>query len=271
MKKKDLVIAVSLAIMVIAISSALYAGGIIMITPPYKVRDLAKNFLRYSYNPWNGKLTSYALNVVSAIIWDYRGLDTVLETAVLYSAVIGITVLFRGIVEIRGLKHRGLSLLVKMPSRIVIPLIIAVGISLAVHGHLTPGGGFQAGAVATVTPALIITIFSIEALYVLKLRIQKLFLMRTIAFISILMISISLFLYSLMSLTNAYVLQNMIREHSNISMPHWFIDVPLAGSIFLYNILEFFTVFAGLTYVFIVYSMRRKEVENMWEEVETYE
>jgi len=271
MKKKDVIIAVSLAIMVIAVSSALYAGGLFVLTPPYKVRDLAESFLKYSYNPWNEKLTTYALNVVSAIIWDYRGLDTIFETAVLYSAIIGITVLFRGVVEIRGLRHRGLSLLVKMPSRIIIPLIIAVGISLAVYGHLTPGGGFQAGAVATVAPALIITIFSIEALYALKLRSRKLFLLRTVAFMGILVISISLFLYSLLSLTNAYVLQNTMREGSNLSMPYWFIDIPLAGSIFFYNILEFFTIFAGLTYVFIVYSMREEEVENMWKEVEAHE
>ncbi len=271
MRKKDIIIAISLAIMVMAISSALYVGRFIVITPPYKTRDLAKSFLKYSYNPWNEELTSYALNVVSAIIWDYRGLDTILETAVLYSAIIGITTLFRGVIEIRGLRHRGLSFLVKMPSRIIIPLIIAVGISLAMYGHLTPGGGFQAGAVATVAPALIITIFSIETLYALKFRTRKLFLIRTIAFAGILVISISLFLYSLVFLTNAYILQNMIRENSNALMPHWFVDVPLAGSIFFYNILEFLTVFAGLTYVFIIYSMREREVESMWREVETYE
>lgn len=40
-----------------------------------------------------------AWNVVCAIVWDYRGYDTLGETAVLFTAVVGVVALFRWVMH----------------------------------------------------------------------------------------------------------------------------------------------------------------------------
>ena len=46
-----------------------------------------------------------AWNVVCAILWDYRGYDTLGETAVLFAAIVGIVMLFRGVTNGRNDGH----------------------------------------------------------------------------------------------------------------------------------------------------------------------
>jgi len=90
-----------------------------------------------------------AANIVTAIIATYRGLDTLGEVTVLFlSATILGLVLAQG----RRQASRGSSLvpageLLTTGSRVLAPLIILLGVYVFVNGHLTPGGGFQGGAI----------------------------------------------------------------------------------------------------------------------------
>ena len=54
---------------------------------------------------------------------------------------------------------RPLSKIVQSMACILYPCIIVFGAYLIIHGHLTPGGGFQGGAVAASSIALIIVAF----------------------------------------------------------------------------------------------------------------
>jgi multicomponent Na+:H+ antiporter subunit B len=90
-----------------------------------------------------------AANIVTAIVVTYRGLDTLGEVTVLFlsAAIVGL-VLARG-------RTPGGAALEKVPagelltigSRLLAPLIMLLGVYIFVNGHLTPGGGFQGGAV----------------------------------------------------------------------------------------------------------------------------
>jgi len=90
-----------------------------------------------------------AANVVTAIIVTYRGLDTLGEVTVLFlsAAVVGL-VLAGGLhrkTEKRQLTPIGE--LLTTGTRLLIPLIMLLGVYIFVNGHLTPGGGFQGGAI----------------------------------------------------------------------------------------------------------------------------
>lgn len=90
-----------------------------------------------------------AANIVTAIIVTYRGLDTLGEVTVLFlsAAVVGL-VLASGRQREKEKRHlTPVGELLTSGTRLLIPLIMLLGVYIFVNGHLTPGGGFQGGAV----------------------------------------------------------------------------------------------------------------------------
>lgn len=90
-----------------------------------------------------------AENIVTSVVVTYRGLDTLGEVIVLFISATGIGLLLRRRKEdeLKKDKREEPSFLVKNVSDILVPLIFMLGIYIFINGHLTPGGGFQGGAV----------------------------------------------------------------------------------------------------------------------------
>ena len=99
-----------------------------------------------------------AQNVVTAVVVTYRGLDTLGEVTVLFIATAGIGFLLRrsfaGGPAPPGGPTAGAdeenctqcpSEILASGARILIPIVLLFGVYIFVHGHLTPGGGFQGG------------------------------------------------------------------------------------------------------------------------------
>jgi multicomponent Na+:H+ antiporter subunit B len=76
----------------------------------------------------------------------YRGLDTLGEVTVLFIATAGIGFLMGKKKKIITPK-RPASELLQNGASFLLPIIILFGVYIFVHGHLTPGGGFQGGVV----------------------------------------------------------------------------------------------------------------------------
>jgi energy-converting hydrogenase B subunit I len=55
--------------------------------------------------------------------------------------------------------NNGMSVIVRTVTRFVYGLILAFGFYVIMHGHLTPGGGFQGGAVVASAFALLLVAF----------------------------------------------------------------------------------------------------------------
>ena len=101
---------------------------------------------RYIYE---GVEDTGAVNLVTAIVVNYRGFDTLGEVTVLFVAATGIgAILYNLNTPAHRRKHKTeASLIVSTGSRILFPLMLIFGAYIFVHGHLTPGGGFQGGAI----------------------------------------------------------------------------------------------------------------------------
>lgn len=93
-------------------------------------------------------------NVVSSINFDQRGFDTLGEEAILVAAVIGAATLLRPDRHPEPADRQGpardpgrLLAATRMLGYVLLPITLLVGADVVVHGHLTPGGGFQGGVV----------------------------------------------------------------------------------------------------------------------------
>ncbi len=105
-----------------------------------------------------------AANLVTSVVVSYRGLDTLGEVMVLFTATTGVTALLAS----AGGKGKGrsgeeteqrqASELLATGASFLFPILILFGIYIFVNGHLTPGGGFQGGVV--LASAFLLLLFS---------------------------------------------------------------------------------------------------------------
>lgn len=88
-----------------------------------------------------------ASNLVTSIVVNYRGFDTLGEVTVLFLAATALAFLLATCKCRKKYERIEASLILKTASDILYPLLILFGAYIFIHGHLTPGGGFQGGTV----------------------------------------------------------------------------------------------------------------------------
>jgi multicomponent Na+:H+ antiporter subunit B len=92
-------------------------------------------------------------NVVTAVVFDYRGLDTMGEEFILFTAVIGVALLLPEKDE--RPRDRVSSEAIRLSGQLMAPVTFVLGLWLAAFGLVTPGGGFQGGVVLASALALL--------------------------------------------------------------------------------------------------------------------
>ncbi len=86
-------------------------------------------------------------NLVTSVVVNYRGFDTLGEVTVLFLSVSGAAFVLRRRTGLEVHEPRRASEIVRTGARLLFAPIVLFGTYIFVHGHLTPGGGFQGGAV----------------------------------------------------------------------------------------------------------------------------
>lgn len=96
----------------------------------------------------NGREDTGAANIVTSVVVGYRAFDTLGEITVLFVAAVGLgAVLATGVRTAERKETEPASLVLVTGCRFLFPLMLLFGAYVFIHGHLTPGGGFQGGAV----------------------------------------------------------------------------------------------------------------------------
>jgi multicomponent Na+:H+ antiporter subunit B len=108
-----------------------------------------------------GVTERHATDLVTALNFDFRGFDTLGEEFILFGSVLGIVLILR---ELRD-EHQGPRLeeadehmlggaseALRLLGLILVPVLLAIGGYIVVHGQITPGGGFQGGIVLATAP-----------------------------------------------------------------------------------------------------------------------
>jgi len=108
----------------------------------------------------------HATDVVTALNFDLRAFDTLGEEFILFASVSGVALLLRHLRDededvesnrsVANHRFAGASDALRVLSLFLIPLLVSLGVYLALHGALTPGGGFQAGVVLAAGPLVIL-------------------------------------------------------------------------------------------------------------------
>jgi multicomponent Na+:H+ antiporter subunit B len=88
-----------------------------------------------------------ATNIVTSVVVNYRGFDTLGEVTVLFIAAIGLGAVLSTVRKKTAREIEPASLVLSTGCRVLFPLILTFGTYIFIHGHLTPGGGFQGGAI----------------------------------------------------------------------------------------------------------------------------
>lgn len=101
-----------------------------------------------------------AVNAVTAVVVNYRGLDTLGEVTVLFIASTGVGALLWRKKRERTAKVGG-SPVLTVGTKFLVPFVMLFGAYIFIHGHLTPGGGFPGGATIATAFLLLYMAFTI--------------------------------------------------------------------------------------------------------------
>jgi len=90
-----------------------------------------------------------APNLVTAVVVTYRGLDTLGEVTVLFISAAGVGLMLRRRqqVSVEAEDKKPASEIVVTAAQLLMPMVFLFGVYVFVNGHLSPGGGFQGGAI----------------------------------------------------------------------------------------------------------------------------
>ena len=105
----------------------------------------------------------HVTNVVTAVNFDFRAMDTLGEELILFTSVMGVSMILRRLLKEKKLGQEHSPPGKKNPpsdadSGLTLPLVgmlTVFGIYVITHGQLTPGGGFQGGVLLATVPLLV--------------------------------------------------------------------------------------------------------------------
>lgn len=128
--------------------------GVALIVAILRIPSFGNDFHPYRDAAVAEALHRNSPNVVSAINFDQRGFDTLGEEAILVAAVVGAATLLRRTSQprpprpaIASSSRPPLLAATRLAGYVLLPVTLLIGADVVVHGHLTPGGGFQGGVV----------------------------------------------------------------------------------------------------------------------------
>lgn len=244
----------SLAIMVTSFLAVLLALIIIKsgVAVPSALENtqLAAKFLTGIPNP-NSNIFSASPEIVTSVIWDQRGIDTFYETTVLFMAIVGVLYVLGDKYEKLVKTSEESTIIMRVIARLVTPLIVVVAASVAIHGHLTPGGGFQGGAIFVVGPLIIILVLGSNEIARLGLSKERLLFIRSLALLGVAFVGVSPVLVGALRGSLGYIFMNLPKTYAEAGFPYM-IYLPwgtflFSGTLMLFNLLEFLAVSVGFT------------------------
>ncbi len=114
----------------------------------------------------HGEEEAGAKNIITGVILNYRGYDTMGEVSVIFSALCAVIAILDR--EKKGRSRSGVdasrvrtSLIVTTVVRFSLPVVMLFAVYTMLHGEPSPGGGFQGGAIVGASIILFTIVFGL--------------------------------------------------------------------------------------------------------------
>lgn len=164
----------------------------------------------------NGYLDTGSRNLVTAIYLDYRLFDSLFEAGILLVAVSGVLWISQHTIKEKNAtfmmdKQKTPELFITF-GRLLYPIMLLFGLYIILNGHLSPGGGFQGGAIVA-TAILILYYIDISK----EIDVHTIITIEKILFLLLLVIS------SLSFFTRGTLMTNFIPLESDIALKQVFL------------------------------------------------
>lgn len=131
-----------------AITSLLFAGGLAFLLLALTITfdfGAAPMVIGHQILQQAAEQTGSA-NIVTSVVLAYRGIDTLGEIAILFAAASGVGLVL-GKRSSKAKRDAKGGFILLQSADMLFPLLLMVGFYIILHGHLTPGGGFQGGVI----------------------------------------------------------------------------------------------------------------------------
>ena len=164
-----------LALITVAVTSGLLIYGTLQM-PPFGSayapahQHIASHYIEQSFDETG------IINIVTSVLASYRGYDTLGELIVIFTAGMGVLVLLRSAANpgkgktAKAPQSKGRlpapmkqHAILRIVSKMMIPLILLFALYVQFHADFGPGGGFQAGVIFAAVIILYVMIFGLKA------------------------------------------------------------------------------------------------------------
>jgi len=142
-----------------------------------------------------------------------------------------------------------MTVVVRTIARILLPISLIFGAYVIMHGHLTPGGGFQGGAVAASGLALVVVAFGAKRLSGKKGLLSVLESLGGVAFAALGFLGLGVTFFANVLARNGGLFGNPVPYGPNPG------DLNTAGTLPLMNWAVGFKVLAGLGAVVLLFAL----------------
>jgi multicomponent Na+:H+ antiporter subunit B len=225
------------------------------------IRPLGEFYLYNSFNAGNSTWWSAAPNALTGLLWDYRGYDTLYETMVFYIGATAIVIFFERAVPLK--QGKGMSMIVRASTKFIFTFILTTAIVITVLSVKSAGGGFQGGSIVAIAYIVALVALSKGFLPNLKLDIGRAHFVRIFGLALIIGLALAPVVFSLLTGTNAYALQNQPKLWAPFGFPPFLGLASLSGgNLIPLSIGEMLQVGAGFILMFTLLTLKEEEEEE---------
>ncbi len=120
----------------------------------YSVADIEPEMRLADHYIERGVEETKAINLITAILFDYRAFDTLGEATVIFTAASVVAMLLP--LHRASMLRTEFTPVVHQSIAFILPFLWMISIFLVFYGHLSPGGGFSGGVIISAISILII-------------------------------------------------------------------------------------------------------------------